>query len=263
MTIPIKLLNAVICGTDIYFTCNNTHFKVDSKHCIQVKEIPKIKEGGETMQHLKNAIIQEKEKKFKEDCEKLKTEEGIKQFSIWYKKDYKNNPEAKFKKFLEQKKNKEIAEALKKIEEAKNSPNLPNDFIITIEWKSSRMWGSNPKAYTNYGFEGSSIGGCGYDKQSTATAQALNSSPSILKLLYQAKDKAIKEHSNEKNTDGTSKTTSDLNRQYLSYGSGYNILPSFEGGTGVESHRAIIEGLGLKWQRLTNTPNTDIFIIKR
>jgi hypothetical protein len=53
-----------------------------------------------------------------------------------------------------------------------------SEVIITVEWKKSKMWGSNPTAesyVSGLGFLTSgSIGGCGYDKQSTAVAAVMN-----------------------------------------------------------------------------------------
>jgi hypothetical protein len=59
---------------------------------------------------------------------------------------------------------------------------------VSIEWKKSANWGANPNCkfsnnsdYTNY-FSGS-ISGCGYDKESTAMAQAFNQCDSLVKLV--------------------------------------------------------------------------------
>lgn len=109
---------------------------------------------------------------------------------------------------------------------------------IEVDWIRSRMWGSNPKAtvnvhYTNGNmdrFVSERISGCGYDKESTATGQALNQCHALLKALY-----AIK----EANMDQS-------NRACIGYGSGYGLLPYFEGGVGFSCHRRILEVIGLK-----------------
>jgi hypothetical protein len=118
---------------------------------------------------------------------------------------------------------------------------------LSVEWKRSQMWGKNPRACTNYGFNGSSIGGCGYDKLSTATAEALNSFLPLLKRLYVEKDAHI----------------NIPNRELLGYGSGHGLLPAFEGGVGVECHQRICEALGLSMSHIVNTPNADVFIIEK
>lgn len=56
------------------------------------------------------------------------------------------------------------------------SNELPATIKIEVSWKKSRTWGANPTAevwvdgygYTSYG----PVGGCGFDKESTATAYA-------------------------------------------------------------------------------------------
>lgn len=219
------------------------------------------------MEHLKKAFKEDIKNRFEKMFLRMETEEGLKQVLQWEGKTYKKNPIAKLTKFLNSKMARELREGLDKISLAENNQDGfkgSRQFVITVEWAKSRMWGSNPKASTNYGFKGESIGGCGYDKLSTATAQAINSDLFILKLLYKAKDKAIKDHKNEKNKDGTPKNnTSDLNREFLGYGSGYNVIPSFEGGVGVDCHRRIIEGLGLVWEYITSTSQTDVYLIRQ
>lgn len=43
---------------------------------------------------------------------------------------------------------------------------------VQIEWKRSRMWGSNP-VISYHGGKCCNVSGCGYDKQSTALADVL------------------------------------------------------------------------------------------
>ena len=81
----------------------------------------------------------------------------------------------------------------------------------------------------------------------TAIFEALNSNKSILKLLYEKKNNNIDKS----------------NHELLGYGSGYGIIPAFEGGVGVSSHQRIIEGIGLKMQTITSTKNTDVFLITK
>lgn len=57
---------------------------------------------------------------------------------------------------------------------------IPKKIDITVEWKRSRMWGSNPHCtalvYYDHDFEiiKTTCSGCGYDKKSTVIAAALN-----------------------------------------------------------------------------------------
>lgn len=128
-------------------------------------------------------------------------------------------------------------ENIKFLEEVKASDyNRPFEIEIAIEWKRSRTWGSNPTGKmwgADCGFiEGRSIGGCGYDKQSTCVAQLLN------------KDRRLRARMIAKG------------RKKLPYGAGYGKLPYFEGGVGIECHRRIIEMLGGKWIH-KSTNNSD------
>lgn len=75
-------------------------------------------------------------------------------------------------------------------------------------------------------------GGWGYDLESAAVAQALNQCGAIRKLLIEAKFN--KREAGQKNHD------------ILGYGSGYGIIPHFEGGVGITSHKGIFENLGFK-----------------
>ena len=111
--------------------------------------------------------------------------------------------------------------------------NIPNFISISVEWFKSRTWGANPQAEVRTGENyhiSRKVGGCGYDKESTATAECFNKDLGILKIglisLYK------KEHS----------------KKYL--GSGYGATidlwgVSYSGGVGFSSHRSIIECSGL------------------
>ena len=130
---------------------------------------------------------------------------------------------------------------------------------ISIEWKRSQMWGSNPKAEawctyidengnTNSHYvQSGSIGGCGYDKQSTAVAECLNQFNEVLKLLYVAKDK----NPNAKNNE------------ILGYGAGYGILPSIEGGVGVSCYNRIFEPLGYNFNTVASGKSFDVYTITK
>lgn len=190
-----------------------------------------------------NRII---ETRLNEQLGRINTPEKLSDYLKGTHKIYKKNPEKHIKTSLTKRADKEKETDRQDIISIENAPDFSGEFIITVEWKRSKMWGSNPKAFTNKGFKGSSIGGCGYDKLSTATAQALNSNKSILKLLYKKKNNNLEKH----------------NHELLGYGSGYDLLPAFEGGVGVGSHQQIINNIGLKMVTITSTPNVDVFLIK-
>lgn len=211
--------------------------------------------------NLRKAVRLEAEKYYFDSLERIRTEEGLKHSLSFNGKTYKGTEEqqkTKLTRFLKLKMDKRIEEQINKIKEVEEAQPFNNNLVITVEWKKSYMWGKNPKAYTNYGFESSSIGGCGYCKHSTATAEALNSHKPILKLLYAKKDREMEAYfkANPKSSH------SDFNRSVLGYGSGYGVLPYFEGGVGVGSHRDICKGLHLNMRDVTSTNNVDVHIIE-
>lgn len=153
---------------------------------------------------------------------------------------------------------KSLNEKLARLETVYSAP----EFVsaeISVEWKKSRMWGNNPTAQAHvivkdetYGrssdrYNSGSIGGCGYDKQSTAVANSLNQSNSFLKLLYTLKDQ---------------NPTID-NRELFGYGSGNGILPYLEGGVGVSCYPTIFEKVGFEFKYKVNGKSFDYFEITK
>jgi hypothetical protein len=222
-------------------------------------------------QHATNDIL----KRFRDDCKLLGTEKGIIDFMQYNDLKYQNNHFKKCLKFLTRIKDKKVLAIRTKLNRVSQAQEFTSDLIITLEWHKSFMWGSNPTAYTNYGFKSGSIGGSGYCKTSTATAQALNSDDRILKLLYIAKENALKlpkdrlridkcyYDGNKKVDHNEEMRQSDINRAFLGYGSGYDIIPKFEGGVGVDSHIRILKNLGLIMESITNTKSVNVYRIFR
>lgn len=124
---------------------------------------------------------------------------------------------------------------LRRLDEAEKAPDI-TWFRVSIEWKRSRTWGSNPTAEMCNGnsfVRGTSVGGCGYDKESTAAAEVMNH-PDILRILYKEKEKKV----------------TKKNRELLGYGSGHWVLPWFDGGVGMTSFVNIFRKLG--WEVSSN-----------
>ena len=156
---------------------------------------------------------------------------------------------------IEKKSCKYINDRLLKLQDIEASINTVESISITIEWTKSRTWGNNPKAealvhYTNPNhskrYQSESISGCGYDKESTATAQVLNQIRPLLKEMYAAKEAA---QTNQ--------------RDCLGYGSGYCILPSFEGGVGFDCHRIILEKLGYIYDHPASGKTFDVYTFRK
>ena len=135
--------------------------------------------------------------------------------------------------------NDKIIENYKKTAEATKSKiekiciaNIPAFISVSVEWFKSATWGANPQAEVRTGENyhiSRRVGGCGYDKESTATAQCFNEDLGILKTALISLYK--KEHS----------------KKYL--GSGYGATidlwgVSFSGGVGFNCHESIITNSG-------------------
>lgn len=149
---------------------------------------------------------------------------------------------------------KQIAEKrakMQRIMEAKAVKSI----VISVEWKPSRMWGSNPKAEAKVCFEdgycelfnSGSIGGCGYDKLSTAVAEVLRQIDGITKLMYAIRNK------------NTKKELRDL----FGYGAGYGLLPRIEGGVGVNCYPRIMEKIGFTFKTTASGKSFDVFTIEK
>ena len=153
--------------------------------------------------------------------------------------------------------NKEMAD-VEHAEALLNSDLKINKIVIAIEWKKSRTWGNNPhckvKVFYNNNqidtFTGSASG-CGYDKQSAATAEALNKCELLKALLYKAENKRLKDK------NGVTR------RDFLGYGSGYGSYPYFEGGVGFRSHETILNNLNFKTSLYDESSATyDLYIFE-
>lgn len=80
--------------------------------------------------------------------------------------------------------------ALARVEKAERVEGFPQSLKIAINWSVSRTWGSCPRAELWAGafggyHDGRRVGGCGYDKRSTAAAEVLEACEAIKALaLY-------------------------------------------------------------------------------
>lgn len=201
--------------------------------------------------NLKNQVKKSYNKKLAEKLEGLKAVSTVEELKKWYYLQYltpklKKNIETadveEVKKVIAEKMKKEfekeMEQDIEKIESIASAPDVVS-FRVCIEWTKSRTWGYNPKARleikTTKGFERfetSRVSGCGYDKQSTAFANAVNQSLSIKKELYKIKNKAVNKN----------KTIHDA----LGYGLGYGELPYFEGGVGCDCFTRFFKDNGFR-----------------
>lgn len=201
------------------------------------------------MEKLKNAVIKENTKQLKKAISNLNKAKKEDLLNMWYyteklTKRQKEKLVAKeitaaeaktiIKNKITEEYQKRTEKELKRIETIKNASNELRAISINVEWVKNSTWGYNPHAtvYTNTsGATDGRASGCGYDKESAAIAEALNKNNDILKLLYTFKNKKM-----------TAKKTNS--HDILGYGSGYSVLPYFEGGVGVSSLLYIFRKLG-------------------
>ena len=219
------------------------------------------------MEKLKKEIVKENNKQLKKALHNLNKAKKDDIKNLWYynekltktQKEKLENKKITVKEIKETLKNKIIKEyqkrtekELQRIETIKNASDNIQSITISVDWVKNPTWGYNPHAtiYTNNGnvTEGSASG-CGYDKESAAIAEALNKNNDILKLLYTFKNKKM-----------TAKKTN--NHDILGYGSGYGVLPYFEGGVGVSSLLYIFKKLGYTITE-HHTEKSDFYTIER
>lgn len=211
------------------------------------------------MEKLKELVKKENNKQLKKALSNLKKAKKSDLIDLWYynekltKRQIEklNNKELTTNEVKEIIKNKiikeydkRINEDLTKIETIQNANEDITNINISINWVRSTTWGYNPHATattSNGDITEGRASGCGYDKESASIADALNKNNNILKLLYTFKNKKM-----------TLKNTSS--HDILGYGSGYGVLPYFEGGVGVSSLMNIFRKLGYNVQEHhTNT----------
>lgn len=220
---------------------------------MKTEQIQKTKDFG----YIKEALIKKFEDRYKETCESIgqvnehhKTpEDSLRWFTRWKlnkRSDYYGTFEEQKQKALKQFKkrlNKKLKDTLEHLNQILTHDGTLHEFYITVEWQRGSMGAMQAKAHDSDGNESERTGGYGYCKESTATAQILNQHFEILKKLCSLKNMQIEK----------------TNREALGYGSGYGIIPRFEGGVGVSTHRQILNNIGLEMEKVSWTDKTDVY----
>lgn len=210
-------------------------------------------------------LKREYQKELKESIKSIKELKGLtdEKLKNWW---YQEKMTAKtFKLWKENKitlkdlKNAMIKKAKKENEKRLNQKIEKVSFIKTqqpAEWGKieiydnySRTWGYCPKGEYKNGFFYKSfgaVGGCGYDKDSTLSAEMLNNDKNFLAFLYQYIEK---KHINNKNIG-----------EKLGYGIRlFRGVPYFEGGVGLNCHIRILKKLGFKVVENYNKVSTTVY----
>ncbi len=141
---------------------------------------------------------------------------------------------------------------LQEIEQEKNQPKIQS-LTISIEWKKSRTWGSNPHAsikvhykepYGEYGGTYANpetnytCSGCGYDKESTVIANIFNDY-----LKYKLYEKE------SENPEGKN----------IPYGIYTGEYKYYSGGIGTSCYYSISEYIGGKFEHIATGKTFDVF----
>lgn len=142
-----------------------------------------------------------------------------------------------------------------------NEAPVAESFTVTLEWSRGGAYGMQAKGSARVtclceypkveSFEGSFTGGCGYDKASTAFADALNQSHSFRKELFKMELKRML------------CAPIPERRDFIGYGSGYGVLPYLEDGVGVGCFFEIFERLGFKMREVISGKNFTVYLIER
>lgn len=219
--------------------------------------------------NLTKAIRKEFTQKRKEFLNGLNLENDVKVIlDKWYyrellttttkKKDWSNDVKSLKDYLIQRYEARQSAKLEKELNHLQTVFNADDLFSITIsmDWTKSRMWGNNPQAMaevrctnTFNRYESTRVGGCGYDKGSTAVADAINQSNSLLKAMYTIKDKA--------------KNVSLKNHDVFGYGAGYGLLPRFEGGVGVSCYNRICNSIGFEFKTKASGKTFDVYEITK
>ena len=201
---------------------------------------------------LKNWAFKKVTKSYKESVKRAKERDNITEYyptkekllDAWFIKAHFTKGELKelcsksYEQIIKADTKKVIENYKKTLEQTKNKiekicfANIPNFITVAVEWYNSRIWGANPQAEVRTGenyHTSRKVGGCGYDKESTATAECFNKDFGILKIALISLYK--KEHF----------------KNYL--GSGYGATidlwgVSFYSGVGFNCHESIITNSG-------------------
>ena len=131
--------------------------------------------------------------------------------------------------------------------EREQSQKPVNKIIICIEWKKSRMWGSNPTAEARVFHKDGSISygvakcsGCGYDKESTTIAQIFNDF-----LKYKLYGEFVPVERNRENG--------------LPYGIYLGQYRHFSGGIGTNCYYDIAKAIGGEFKHIASGKTFDVY----
>ena len=137
-----------------------------------------------------------------------------------------------------------------------------NSIIISIEWKKSRTWGSNPRAMAEVNFmdknsgpwktgfyraDGYTCSGCGYDKESTVIGEIFNDF--LRYKLWALSDEAIKGGNGSGDNGSAPYGIHNYNLNSRSYGQGI----------GTSCYYRIAEYIGGSFEHIASGKTFDVY----
>lgn len=140
--------------------------------------------------------------------------------------------------------------------EAEKNQKPVKQIKITIEWKKSRTWGSNPHLEAriehwdgSFSYATATASGCGYDKESTVIADVFNQF-----LKYKLHKLPVENVANW----GPGNPAKE---PHLPYGiHNYNGHWSYGGGIGTNCYYAICEAIGGKFENVASGKTFDAYL---
>lgn len=156
---------------------------------------------------------------------------------------------------------KDTAKKVGRLESVANTADSTG-FSVAVTWAKSSTWGYNPTAEVTSDTRRASgrASGCGYDKESAAIADALNQIPAALRVLYTLAEKALTEGKTPYSKTATSGYSWG---NVIGYGSGYTVLPYFEGGVGSSCFWSIFQAAGYEVRKTTTGKRFDCWVLDR
>lgn len=141
--------------------------------------------------------------------------------------------------------NNRIAKEEVKEQQEKNQKEV-KEIVISIEWKKSQMWGSNPNCEASIFFKDGTFkhsptfkaSGCGYDKESTVISEVFNTYLKYTLWNLEGKEVTDKPYGISLNFD---------------------FSPSFGGGIGTTCYSSISKFIGGKFEHITSGKTFDVY----
>lgn len=156
----------------------------------------------------------------------------------------------------------DLSEREQELEHIRNG-NAPDKVSIIVEYghgTTVRAYGTiENTAISRYERINGTASGWGYDKVSTAVADALNKSNDARKMLLEVKERALRDGATD--ASPTASCGRD-NHTCIGYGAGYGVLPYFEGGVGMSSLTALFTRHGYTMERV-DAPHATCYLFRK